>query len=215
MPGRAPILKQKVRALVTRHKVLELIGQGSSVLEIASEMKTSTHSIRRHLHKALETESLFPTNLDGQQVAQLRQVEAEKLARISANLHKASERGTELLACADPDTAVAAVVAVARTAEAAARLSERISKLFGLDQPTKIVEESLRVNLERSEKKITISFDTEALSAPDQSVPGLDIFEGSENNGNGNAITNNPEQLVLNPSADRVAESVSGARTQD
>ena len=53
--------------------------------------------------------------------------------------------------------------AAARLAEAAARVSERLSKMFGLDVPVRIQEESLRVNLTKIDERVVVHFDRDQL----------------------------------------------------
>ena len=55
---------------------------------------------------------------------------------------------------------------VARLAEAATKLIEREARLFGLDQPTKIVQDMMQISYRKEEQRVVIEFD-ESQIAPD------------------------------------------------
>ena len=103
-------------------------------------MGVSTDSVQRYVRRALETESMFPSTLDSDRVAELRILEGEKLNRVWSLVSKA-------LDVVNPHEAGK----IARLAEATARLAEQQARLWGLYQPTRIVEEQMRlqVNLTR------------------------------------------------------------------
>ena len=77
--GYAPKLKVAAKSLARRQQALKLVSEGLPITEVALQMGLSAFSVRNHLHKALETESLFPGNLNAEEVAELRQIEAEQL----------------------------------------------------------------------------------------------------------------------------------------
>lgn len=162
--GRHPALKQKVRSAIKRREALDLVGKGLPITEVAQQLSLTPQSVRRHLRAALATESLFPHTLGAERVAELRTIEGEKLQTAWRHVSDAFE-------VVDPKNAVA----VARLAEATARLNERQSKLWGLEQPTRIVEESLRLSVSKTEQKVTITFDQNALLPSGIPVPGLMI----------------------------------------
>lgn len=66
---------------------------------------------------------------------------------------------------------------VARLAEASAKLSERQAAMWGLNAPTRVVEESLRFSISKSDHthKVVVSWDQSLLAAPAEPVPGLFI----------------------------------------
>jgi hypothetical protein len=158
MPGKAPTLKREVKAMLARKEAMSLVGQGLPITEISARMNMPVRSVRRVLHRALETESLFPNTLTPERVAELRILEGEKLNRVWSLVSKA-------LDVVDPHDAHK----VARLAEATARLSEQQCKIWGLYQPTRIVEESLRLQVTKSEHKVLVTFD-KAQIAPNWSI---------------------------------------------
>jgi predicted ArsR family transcriptional regulator len=67
--GRRPSLKRPALALARRKKALELLVECKSLPAIAAALDISVQSVRKHLRKALETESLsrqalMPTRSD-------------------------------------------------------------------------------------------------------------------------------------------------------
>ena len=164
MPGKRPHLKQKVKAMLNRQTALELIGAGLPVSEAARQLGITVQSVRRLLRQSLASESLFPNTLTPENISELRQLESEKI-------QLAWRKVAEAFAAANP----AEGITIARLAEATAKLSERQAKMWGLEQPTRIVEESLRLQVTKSEQKITISWDPGLLAAPSEPVPGLFI----------------------------------------
>ncbi len=137
--GRPPALKQKARSLARRQTAMQLLAKGEPITAIAEQLCVTTRQVRFYLSAALETESFYPSSLDGQQIGQLRQIEGERLTnlwhkaqlaldQIQPRLGSDGERNND-------------GIAVARLIESGTRVSERIARLFGLDVPTKTVSE--------------------------------------------------------------------------
>ncbi|HWY92242.1 MAG TPA: helix-turn-helix domain-containing protein [Chthoniobacterales bacterium] len=167
--GNAPKLKQKARSLARRQTAMRLLAEGQPITSIAESLSVTTRTVRNLLTIALATESHFPSSLDAQAIAQLRQVVAERLDHYNRRLTKAAERAEAMLDNDDAEVTVNAVVAIARVSDAAAKISSELSKLFGLYQPTRIVEESLRLQVTKSEHKVLVTFD-KAQIAPNWSI---------------------------------------------
>ena len=168
--GRAPRLKQRVKAMLNRKTALELVGAGETVANTARQLGITVQSVRRLLRQALATESLFPASLTPERIAELRQLEGEKLTFVWQKLHESFEA-----------TPAEQGTARARLAEASARVSERLAAMFGLNAPVKVIEQQLRVSYEKTESKITISFDRSPIEALARvPVPGLTITAGAE-----------------------------------
>src|SRR5271165_5871650 len=89
--GQRPALKQKVKSMLHRKEALRLIGEGLPVTVVAERLKMTVQSVRRHLRGALASESLFPSGLDADQVATLRQIEGERLTRLWQRAQSALE----------------------------------------------------------------------------------------------------------------------------
>lgn len=79
MPARAPRLKQKIKAMLNRKTALELIGAGHTVSDAARQLGITVQSVRRLLRQGLAAESLYPSSLEPSRIAELRQIESEKL----------------------------------------------------------------------------------------------------------------------------------------
>jgi predicted transcriptional regulator len=162
--GKPPNLKNKVRGMLKRREILTLISQGMPVAEIVKRVGLTQQTVRKHLHRALETES-FPSNLTPESVAELRTVEAEGLARVKQKLH-ATLNATE----------VSDAMAIARLGEAYAKISERLCRLLGLDAPVRILEQQLRLELKQGEDNVVrFDWNQEALECDYRSVPGLTV----------------------------------------
>jgi predicted transcriptional regulator len=156
--GRPPTLKNKARSLARRQTAMQLLTEGKPITAIAEQLGITVRAVRYHLTAALETESFYPNNLTPERIAELRQLEGEKLTYIWGKLHESFEKSTSKDA-----------IVRARLAEASTRISERLAKLLGLDQPTKIVEESMRLLVSKTEHKVTVSFDRNQIK-PDWSI---------------------------------------------
>src|SRR5258708_30727668 len=131
---------------------MQQLTEGKPITAIAEQLGITVRAVRYHLTAALETESFYPNSLTPERIAELRQLEGEKLTYIWGKLHESFEKSGA------KDGAIRA-----RLAEASTRISERLARLFGLDQPTKVVEESMRVQLLKVDGKIKVEFDREQL----------------------------------------------------
>lgn len=165
--GNAPKLKQKVRSLARRQTAMRLLAEGQPITSIAESLSVTTRTVRNLLTNALATESFFASSLTPEKVAELRLLQAEVLANsrrmaletqatINARVGTATEKSGD-------------GQAVARLLEAVTRAVECESSLFGTKQPTKIIEQSLRLNVTKSENRVTVTFDKEAFK-PDWSI---------------------------------------------
>jgi hypothetical protein len=166
MPARAPRLKQKVKAMVRRRKAVDLIEAGVTVADVASQLKITAQSVRRLLRQGLKSESLFPNSHTPERIAELRQIEGEKLQFAWRKVAQSFEK-------TDPSNATK----IAQLAMATAKLSEAQASLWGLNAPTRIIEESLRLSISKSDHthKVVVSWDQSLLAAPAEPVPGLFI----------------------------------------
>jgi len=151
MPHRQK-LAVRAKMLMRCREALKLTSEGLSQVDVATRMGVSTDSVKRYVQRALLTESMFPSSLTPEKVGELRILEGEKLNRVWSLVSKA-------LDVVDPHEAGK----IARLAEAAARLTEQQARLWGLYQPTRLVEESLRVNLTKVDNRVVVHFDREQL----------------------------------------------------
>lgn len=175
--------KVKARILVLGRKALELRAEGLHNSAIADRLGITLASAKRYISHALETESQYPGSLDGEQIGQLRQVEAERLTKLWQRVQSALDQilprlGTEGERSLDG-------TAIARLVTSGVAVSEQISRLFGLHAPVKLIEQQLRVSYQKTESKILISFDRSPIEAlARQPVAGLTITA----NGSANAL---------------------------
>jgi hypothetical protein len=183
MPGRPPKLKSRARAMARRQRALALLSEGKSIFEIAQTLRCTERQVRNLLAQALETQSVYPVTLTPERIGELRQIEAEKL-------QMAWRKVAEAFNAADPSNGNT----IARLAEASARLSERQAAMWGLNAPTRVVEESLRLSISKSDHthKVMISWDQSLLAAPAEPVPGLLI------NSRASALALPPSAVELN-----------------
>jgi hypothetical protein len=178
MPARAPRLKQKVKAMLNRKTCLEMIGAGHTVADTARQLGIAVQSVRRLLRQGLASESLYPNNLEPNRIAELRQLEAEKLSTLWQKTHAALDQVQSRLGSEAERNMDA--TAVARLIEAGTRVSERLAKLFGLDVPMKAQIEMISFNFQKTEKTVTITFDAGALEPPKGPIPGLSVWHNGE-----------------------------------
>lgn len=149
------------RSRVRMRQVLQLVADGLPPARIAERLGISTRSVYHLLHKGLKTESLFPGNLTPERVNELRQIQAEVLA---TSRQKALETQAVIAArLGTPEEKNMDGTAQARLLEAVVRAVELESNLFGTKQPTRILEEQLRIELKRVDGKIRVEFDRDQL----------------------------------------------------
>src|SRR5258708_27590337 len=150
--GQRPRLKKKARSLARRQTAMQLLAKGEPITTIAEQLGITVRAVRYHLTAALASESFYPNNLTSERIAELRQLEGEKLTYIWGKLHESFEKSGA------KDGAIRA-----RLAEASTRISERISRLLGLDMPLKIQEQQMKIQLTKIDGQIKVSFDHEQL----------------------------------------------------
>jgi hypothetical protein len=147
--------KRQLQANLLRRRVLQRFSEGASSGAIADEFGVHQRTVFRHLAAALGSESLYPSNLSQERVGELRVLAGEKIRHLYQQV-------VEALAVTDPKQGMT----VARLAEAATKLIEREARLFGLDQPTKIVQDMMQISYRKEEQRVVIEFD-ESQIAPD------------------------------------------------
>src|SRR5258708_32272957 len=105
---------------------MQQLTEGKPITAIAEQLGITVRAVRYHLTAALETESFYPNSLTPERIAELRQLEGEKLTYIWGKLHESFEKSGA------KDGAIRA-----RWAEASTRESERLAKGAG---PTMTLE---------------------------------------------------------------------------
>ena len=143
------------------------------ITEIAQRVGLTPQHVRRHIAKGREAAKKVTAEV----ADVMRQLETQKIYKDSERacliwdeLQLASDRLGKLIEGENGKLVCMAANALARVGDAVARLREasttgsvQISKLWGLHQPTRIVEESLRVNLTKVDGKITVLFDRDQI----------------------------------------------------
>jgi hypothetical protein len=181
-------MKIKARALARKQLSLQRLAEGVPIARIADELNVTPRQVRTYLGQALEVQSIYATPLSPERVQEFRALEAERLSRLWQKIQLALDQVQPRIGSKAEKSMDG--TAVARIVEAGTRVSERLAKLFGLDVPQKAIIETFSVNLERSEKTITISFDAGALEPPSEPIPGLSVWRNGqlvEGPGNGSA----------------------------
>lgn len=196
--------------MLKRQEVLKLVGEGLGFNEIAQRLGIGKDSVVRAMKEALRTESIFPSSLSSEKIAEMRQIEGEQLAAGQRKVVVAMNTALKVMMEAESlEVKLTAVATVARCHESLTRSSERKSRLWGLDMPQKLITETLQINLERSEKRVTISFDGSVYDEPTDSIPGLQIFQGTEAEGqNGIDYNNGANGLPPHSEAPAVATEI-------
>jgi hypothetical protein len=214
--GRKPTLKPRARALARKQLALQRIAQGMSIAKISEEFQVTPQRIRQYLSEALETQSIYHAALTPEKVKELRSVEMERLMMLWKTI-QTTILGLNQRFGSKAEKSLDAM-AMTRMTEAGIKVSERVSRLFGLDVPQKAIIETFSVNLQRTEKTVTITFDAGVLAPPAEPIPGLSVWRGGElveGPGDSSAATDSafklnghvviadqPEKLVLgDPSA--------------
>jgi hypothetical protein len=176
--GQPPKTKSKARALARRKRALDLLSEGHSIASIAQTLNITERAVRLHLTAALASESRYGSGLSPEQIQEFRAEQCEKINRVwfsgMTTLKELEDR-----IGGDHERSLDAT-SHARMISALMQAAERFSKLTGIDVPQKAIVETFSVNLERSEKTITISFDAGALEPPSEPIPGLSVWRNGQ-----------------------------------
>ncbi len=144
MPAKRPSLKQKAREMLRRREVIALFSNGHSIADIGMELRITVRMVRNQLHAFLASESLYPSSITPERVAELRQIEAEHINYLRRKLCESME------ASSPQDSMVRA-----RLAEASMRLGERLANLFGLDAgptPGVAIQNNFTISFEKQKE---------------------------------------------------------------
>jgi hypothetical protein len=188
--GRRPSLKRLARSKLRQKKSLEMVLEGKSLSSIADSLGMSVQGVRKLVHKGIEAQSLYPSNLTPERVQELRILEVERLMTLWEKIQSGLKEIQKRLGSNGEKNLDA--MAFARMTETGIKLSERVSRLFGLDVPQKAVIETFSVNLRRTEERVVISFDAGVLAPPAEPIPGLSVWRDGqlvEGAGDGSAAT--------------------------
>lgn len=152
--------------------------EGWPITDIARELNVTPRQVRSYQSKVLALQSVYSESQTVANRDQLRTLEAERLNKVWAagvvTLDTIKARvGTENERSLDDSS-------VARLVDGLTKTSERLSRLLGLDIPTKLVTETFSVNLKRTEERVVISFDAGVLQPPAEPIPGLSVWRGGE-----------------------------------
>jgi hypothetical protein len=195
--GQRPHLKQTSHGEQHRKEIMFLHHVESlPITEIAQRVGLTTRAVRWHITKGRE----YAKKLTAEVADAMRQMEVRKIYRddekaclVWDELQLAADRLGKMLENPSDKVAVVAANALARVGESVAKLREastagsaQIAKLCGLFQPTKLIEEQrrLQINLTHSgDGKPTLTWDRSILTEPVRHVEGLTIYEGCRNNG--------------------------------
>ncbi|MBV8967567.1 MAG: hypothetical protein JO331_00705 [Verrucomicrobia bacterium] len=169
----------------------QMLLENRSNTEIADELKVSLNTAQHYVKEFLETHSRFPSDRTQEQVNAMRQMEAMALEWWNAQLKKEAEK-----VIADPDMAHdRKLAALSRASMARKANNERLCLMYGIDEPMRIIEESMRLSHHKTEQTIKFSFDPGLLQPSPEPIPGLHIGGG----GNGGCTLYRPEQAPAEP----------------
>jgi hypothetical protein len=146
---------------------MQLLAEGKPITTIAEQLGITPRAVRLHLTAALESESLYPTALTPERVQELRALEAERLNKLwgsgVSTIDTIKNRiGSQAEKSLDGSS-------VARLLDSMTRISERLSRLLGLDVPIKSVQEVFSLQVRKIDQRVTVSFDRAQIK-PDWSI---------------------------------------------
>src|SRR5260221_2562680 len=171
----------RAREFDNQLNALELSLEGRTLPQVAAALGVSTKTAGRYLDRerdrlARERKGRSPEEIDKMTLFQTEFV-LLAMAEVRQQMDKVKS---------DPKASEAyKLFAMSAALRALAVANKRVSAMNGLDAPTKIVEEQrrLQVNINRSEKGTTLTWDRSILEKLVRPVPGLTMYEGCRNNG--------------------------------
>ena len=158
-------VKRRIEKALLVKRCGELLIRKKSNREIAFELGVDIRTVQRYVADFLASGTRFPASLSPTEVNELRQLEAEALECLNQKIVTAVTALEH-----DPNVSLdRKVFVLARALSARARSNERLAAMFGLDQPTKVVEESMRLRITEHQGTVKVTFD-ESQIAPDYSI---------------------------------------------
>jgi len=149
-----------------------VVTQGLPYHEAAAQLCVSTKAIQRYIDRTLESAgSSFPSDLAPAEINKLRQLQSEILLSAMAKVI----RQMDAVEKANGIDADAKLLASSAGLRALAMANGRLAAMNALNAPTKIIEESMRLEVRKIDNKITIAFDETMLNDDGRPVPGLHI----------------------------------------
>jgi transposase len=137
-----------------------VVTQGLPYHEAAEQLCVSTKAIQRYINRTLESAgSSFPTDLAPAEINKLRQLQSEILLSAMAKVIRQMD-AVEKAAGIDVDAKLMASSAGLR---ALAMANGRLAAMNALNAPTKIIEESLRLEFKKVDGRVRVEFDREQL----------------------------------------------------
>lgn len=174
--------RRKREAQLKIDRAGSLLVAGKSTYEIAEALDVSLRTAQRYANLWIESRPTYSISPTPEGLARFRVTRTERLVAVSNS-------GMRVIAKVEarigtPQEKPSDVTSHARELEAQARLEERISRYNGVDQPTKIIEQQLRVSYQKTESEVSITFDRSPIEALARvPVPGLEITVGEALNG--------------------------------
>ncbi len=173
MRNRGSNKRAQGKALDNQIKAWKLVvTQGLPYHEAAAQLCVSTKAIQRYINRTLESAgSSFPSDLAPAEINKLRQLQSEILLSAMSKVIRQMD-AVEKAADIEADDKLMASSAGFRALHMA---NGRLASMNALNAPTKIVEESMRLEVRKIDNKITIDFDESMLTDDGKEVPGLHI----------------------------------------
>jgi hypothetical protein len=133
-------------------------------------MGCSTKSVGRYIASILEVEPQYRNQrLTAEEVEHERQVECARLDMLWQEI-------SDALKVTDSENAAA----IARLVESGVRVSERRSRLRGLDAPSRVQEQLLSISYKKVDQKVVIEFDQSQIEAPSEPIPDLSVWHNGQ-----------------------------------
>jgi hypothetical protein len=166
-----------IKQLRVDQEAIEMAARGKGKLEIAQAQKRSVRAVAASFHRALKTSS-FPSTLTGKEVDTLRQSEGETLRLGRQYIFEALDTASRDLTDPDPNVRLKAATAIAMTNNSLVKSIDTESAIFDTRTPISVVSEQyMRLELQQ-DQNFHISFDDSFLIDPRDTVPGMQIYEG-------------------------------------
>jgi hypothetical protein len=138
-----------------------VVTQGLPYHEAAAQLCVSTKAIQRYIDRTLESAgSSFPSDLAPTEINKLRQLQSEILLSAMAKVI----RQMDAVEKANGIDADAKLLASSAGLRALAMANGRLAAMNALNAPTKVIEESMRLNISaKVDGRVKVDFDREQL----------------------------------------------------
>jgi hypothetical protein len=160
MPGDPKGLRNRAILKDRRDQAFTDYIEGVPPLQIAAKLGITVRQVRHLVNTALGE---YPVNLTPDEIARRRQESEARVMRSMQKVIEAQKAAAVDLNHDDPKVRNAAQIAIGALHGRLMNSEERLAELYGLNQPLKIVEESMRFEYKKIDGKIEVVFDRDQL----------------------------------------------------